>query len=193
MTGNHDDAAEAAETLEPTEESQLEQALVVAFRPQALAESRHDALLAAALVDPLAEPSAEERAAAEELRRALDTGGADSDAELSRALAAPFRTPGDAVLARVTAAALERSLPRPKLVRLAVGVTAALSLAASVVLVLSASSQDATPPVRLSQSRSLSPLFAQQADETSSARLDRIVALRSRELRDNRFATWGVQ
>ena len=36
------------------------------------------------------------------------------------------------------------------------------------------------------------PLFAGAPLASESERLDRIVSVRSRELRDNRFARWGV-
>jgi hypothetical protein len=74
-----------------------------------------------------------------------------------------------------------------------VSATAALALAAGLVLVVSRGPEVAHRPSELAESRSLSPLFAHEAGSGASERLDRIVAMRSRELRDNRFASWGVR
>ena len=47
---------------------------------------------------------------------------------------------------------------------------------------------------QLVQSRSVAPLFAETFDsKTPTERIDRIVAIRSRELRQNRYATWSVR
>jgi hypothetical protein len=193
MTSDHDGTAEARGALDPSDEEALARALVAAIRPEPIADERHERLLEVALLDPLAEPSADERARANRLRAALETGSADPDAELARALAVAFRpAPADAG-ALATRRAVLSALPRSKVIAVTLAATAALSLAAGVALVLSPAARDRGVEVELAESRSLSPLFAHERDTTESERLDRIVTVRSRELRDNRFATWGVR
>jgi hypothetical protein len=180
--------------LDPAEEAALARALVSAIRPEPLPIGRHEALIDAALIDPVAEPSEEERSAAEALRRALEGQGEPADAALAKALRAATRQATELEARRATRNALARGLGRPRAVAWAVGASAALSLAAAFALVFSSavpSEREAAP--ELAESRSLSPLFAHQAGSSTSERLDRIVAVRSRELRGNRFAGWGVR
>jgi hypothetical protein len=193
MTSDHDGTGEALDALDPSDEEALSRALIAAIRPEPIADQRHEALIEAALLDPLAEPSADERARADGLRAALETGSTDPDADLARALAAAFRpAPADAG-ALATRRAVLTALPRSKVIAVAFAATAALSLAAGVALVLAPAARDRHVEVELAESRSLSPLFAREPEKTESERLDRIVAVRSRELRDNRFAAWGVR
>lgn len=189
MNRDRDDGLEATPPLDPAEQAELEAALVAAARPATLDERRHLALLDHALLDPLAEPSPEELRAASELRRALDEGSSRGDAALARALSSAFYPGGELEARRASARELARALPKRRLAGL--GVAAALALAAAAALRFSPAGEAPTP--ELATSRSLSPLFARDAVPTQSARLDRIVAVRSRELRDNRFASWGVR
>jgi hypothetical protein len=43
------------------------------------------------------------------------------------------------------------------------------------------------------QSRSTAPLFRVGSEGATSSRIDRIASARSRDLRDNRYAQWGVR
>jgi hypothetical protein len=188
-----DGTAAPLDALDPSEEEALARALVAAIRPEPISVERHEAILEGALLDPLADPSADERARADRLRAALETGAADPDADLARALAAAFRPAPAEAGALATRRAMRSALPRPKVIAVAFAATAALSLAAGVALVLAPAAPDPGTEVQLAESRSLSPLFAREPSTSESERLDRIVAVRSRELRDNRFATWGVR
>jgi hypothetical protein len=193
MTSDHDGTAEALDALDPSEEEALSRALVAAVRPEPISDERHQVLLEGALLDPLADPSADERERAEALRAALETGAPDPEADLARALAAAFRPAAADAGALATRRAVHGALPRSKVIAIAFAATAALSLAAGVVLVLSPRAHEPSVEPELAESRSLSPLFARAPHTTESERLDRIVAVRSRELRDNRFASWGVR
>jgi hypothetical protein len=55
-------------------------------------------------------------------------------------------------------------------------------------------SRDASVPYALIGSRSVAPLFdIAERRSTATERIDRIYSMRSRDLRHNRFATWGVR
>jgi hypothetical protein len=194
MKDDSDENAQALPELDAAEEAALAEALRASVRPGELTHERHQALLEAALLDPLAEPTEHERAAAAELRAALERNAPHTDAELARALAAAFRPlPAGHAAAAATERAVSRALPRPKVIAIAFAATAALSLAAGFLLFVGAHGESTGTRPELAESRSLSPLFARQPIESESERLDRIVLVRSRELRDNRFASWGVQ
>lgn len=169
-----------------------------------------------AIVDD-APSSAAEIAAAEALRIALDvpsevTAASSTEAVLSVALKNAF-APGeldadthraivDEALARMPAAAKSgevvelASRRRGNVVRITFGVvTGALALAASIVLVLTwQGSHDPNGGVALAKVRTTQPLFSEpfKTGETS-ARIDRIASARASDLRDNRFAKWGVR
>lgn len=181
------------EALAPAEEAALLRALAAAARPEPLSPERNRALVEAALAEPDAVPTAAELEEAEALRRALESGAGHPGAELARALASSTRTAAELEAKRATQRALARALPRPRVLAL-VSAAAALSLAAALALLLSAAPDvEQDRPSELTASRSLSPLFAHEAGSGPSERLDRIVAARSRDLRDNRFTTWGVR
>ena len=169
------------------------------------------------LDDPDAPPTAEELAEAAALARALDgdappTGALDGRAPptgarpphsalpLIEALQAAHH-PGDLPRARndeLIVRALADAAParvlrfpsRPAVARAAVVLAAAACLA--LVLGRSLRRPDAVP---LAASRSSQELFAEPfpREGGGSARVDRVAAVRSRELRDNRFARWGVR
>jgi hypothetical protein len=78
------------------------------------------------------------------------------------------------------------------------GIAAALAAAAAVLLVASThsrpeSSAPELPALALVQSRSTAVLFQTATAGPPSARIDRIASVRERELRDNRYAMWGVR
>jgi hypothetical protein len=158
--------------------------------------------------DPDAPPSEEERVASERLRDALaDPSIANADAGLARALAlanAP-REIDPAEHQKIVAKAVLKAKPRGRVVTVVLGVGTALALAAAFILVfgkLDMSKSDA--PMATTTSASLVPARSTQElfDEpfakplskgAASARIDRIAMARSGDLRENRFAMWGVR
>jgi hypothetical protein len=172
-------------------------------------------------VDPDAEPTEEERASAEALRRALEgvaaPGGADADedAALAGRLRAAWAPPpiDPEAHQRILAAALgeeprSRSVPRRLPVRgaritpIVVGAAAALALAAGVAVVVrtqeGAQAPAAEPALAVQAvavSRSTQPLFADRFPQLGgqSSRIDRIALARASDLRDNEFSRWGVR
>lgn len=162
------------------------------------------------LDDPDAPISEEEKAAAEELRLALeDPARANEDAELLRAasLAHEPRPIGEAEHRAIVARAL-RARPARRRAMLAWGAGAAagaLALAAAVALLVgplggaagpaAPAAMQASARVPLVQVRSTQPLFSEPFARAggTSARVDRIALAREADLRDNQFALWGVK
>jgi hypothetical protein len=78
-------------------------------------------------------------------------------------------------------------------------VTTALSVAAAVLLLLTSPAHESSAPapdlttLALAQSRSTAGFFRVDSAGAPSERIDRIASVRSRELRDNRYALWGVR
>jgi len=194
------DRDEGPPELDAAEESRLIALLRHAFAPSEIEHARHERLLLAALEDPLAEASPEELLESERLRQALDGYGDHEHLRLTRALSAAF------------APSQQRPLPEPKLeakarvrpVRAVIfarfaGAAAALALAAGVLLRLLPDLGNGSQPtpdlaiLALAQSRSTAPLFQAAAVAAPSERIDRIASARSRDLRDNRYALWGVR
>ena len=158
--------------------------------------------------DPDAPPSEEERAASDRLRDALaDPSRANADADFARAIAVAH-TPRE-LDASEHLAIVERALApkeharrgdgrargRGIVVRVAFGVTAAVALAAGVAFVVGAP-RPAAFAAQLATTRSTQPLFGSEkfpATGGESARIDRIAMARAGDLRDNRFARWGVR
>jgi len=153
--------------------------------------------------DPDAPASDDERAAADELRASLDDPRrANDDAQLARALSSAW-SPRD-LQAGDHAALVERALERHRgarrsgrVLRISFGVSAAVALAAAVLLVLRS---DRRPPgeaaaIGLALSRTTQPLFPDRFAPTGgeTARIDRIAMARGADLRDNEFAKWGVR
>jgi hypothetical protein len=196
--------------LPPGEEAELLQALEAALRPTELDGDVNERLLALALEDPLAPPSEEELIESARLRDALAAGTADADAGLLRALAAPF------TLASADEVALERALPsavrpgseaaasddgrapRRNVVYALFGAASAVVAVAAAVALFVASSRSEAPLGAQAGAyvvpRSTAPLFAERFDTgDTTARMDLIASARGRELRDNRYASWGVR
>ncbi|HTA93377.1 MAG TPA: hypothetical protein VK745_27555 [Polyangiaceae bacterium] len=184
--------------LDPAEEERLAQALRCAFAPSELDPARHERLLAAALEDPFAPASPEELVESERFRRALDGDGDHLDLALARAMSAAH-APKPAAIAAISRAALPVERRRAKVSYLSfAGTAAALAAAAAVLLTMgSRESRAPTPDLQaltLAQSRSTAPLFQSAAlAGAPSLRIDRIASVRERELRENRFALWGVR
>lgn len=198
----------ALSELDPGDERRLCELLQSAYAPTELDPARHEQLLLSALEDPFAPPSAEELVQSERLRQALDGQGEHEDLALARALATAFTPSSKAPslvpdLARTTSgpnAARPAPVPRRKgnliLLRFAGG-GAALAAAAAVLLsVLPSPRQESAPELgvlALAQSRSTAPLFQADSAGATSSRIDRIASARSRDLRHNRYALWGVR
>ncbi|HVY32531.1 MAG TPA: hypothetical protein VHB79_38600 [Polyangiaceae bacterium] len=188
--------------LEPAETQRWLEALGAALRPGELSAQDNERLIARALDDPLAPPSEEELAESARLRDALASGGAHEDAPLLEALRAPFAaSEAESATEVALAKAQLRPAPSPKrrsnVVYATFGV-ASLALAAAAALVLSfgglsREAAPAAPPLALARPRSAAPLFDGHFDSNTTARVDLIVSVRSRDLRDNRYAAWGVR
>ncbi len=156
--------------------------------------------------DPDAPPSAEEIAAAEALRLALqDASKKNEDAELLRAAALAHGTRAPTALDAASArAAEEAALAKfDKLharraggvvIRLTFGVGIAVAAAAALFFVLGRPTEKPAEQAELVHVRSTQELFAHQfeAQGGESARIDRIAIARANDLRENRFARWGV-
>jgi hypothetical protein len=204
------DSEPVLDLLEAREEERLSALLRHALAPSEITKSRHEQLLRAALEDPFAEPSAEELVHSERLRRALEGAGDHADLDLARALAtahapstaAPKVDPplAEAPL-RVSEASLAGAPPKKAhstifYLRFG-GMAAGLAAAAALLLAIQSRTGLAPAPdlpaLALAQSRSTAPLFQSAAPEPPSARIDRIASVREHDLRDNRYALWGVR
>jgi hypothetical protein len=151
-------------------------------------------------IDPDAPPSEEELAESARLREALaDPSKASEDAELLRALASAHapREIDPLVHRAIVEKAVSAARPRRGVViRVAFGVAAVVAAAALILLFIRTLPRpsDGTT-AQVSMSRSTQPLFtepfAPQGGE--SARIDRIAMAREADLRENRFARWGVR
>jgi hypothetical protein len=177
-------------------------ALRGAASPTALDATDHDAILARVLGADESAATSIERTHAEALRSALEGGAPTQSSQLARALrSAHAPTPlHPARNELLVAQALGRSASKPRRV-LPVTMAALAGLAAiaaAVTLMLMpehAPSGAAT--AALIQSRSSEDLFdATQPFPRSggeTARIDRIASARATDLRNNRFAKWGVR
>jgi hypothetical protein len=154
------------------------------------------------LDDPDAPPSEEELAEAASLREALaDPSSKEPRATLARSLALAYEPreidPAEhkAIVDRSLREGEKRS--RGRVVRIAFGVSTVLALAAGVAAVLNMDAwmggkQGVT--LTLAVSRSTQPLFKEKFVEgEKSARIDRIASARAADLRENKFARWGVK
>jgi hypothetical protein len=167
-----------------------------------------------AVDDPDAPATAEEIAAAEALRDALADPSIDHEgAALARAASVAHSpralAPADlqAIVDRAVANAPKQKTHSDKthgggrVIRVAFGVAAALSMAAAAVLVMgrdrseSAVSSAAPHAQVLTTVRSTQPLFQEPFARSGggSARIDRIARARGADLRENRFALRGVR
>jgi hypothetical protein len=160
--------------------------------------------------DPDSPPSAQEVAEAEALREALESSATNDAADFARAVSLahaprPLATAEhQAILERALARgeALRESAQRRRgRARSVVAVGGGLALAAAIALVvthlgLSSATATFTPPTRpLVPARSTQPLFREPFARAGgeSGRIDRIAWARAGDLRDNRFAEWGVR
>lgn len=192
------EADEKEPSLPPAEAAELMAALVAAARPRELDPRVHERLLAEALEAPLAPPTEAELVESERLRNALESGGAHPDADVLRALGAAFSVADDAAVERALSAA-ERARPRSNVFFVWFGAASAVVAAAAAVALFVAGSSTAEAPIaraaeELVRVRSTAELFDAPFETSgTTARMDRIAAARGRELRENRYAAWGVK
>lgn len=202
-------ADEQEPMLTPEEEAELLGSLRAALRPSELDPGTNERLIELCLDDAAAAPSAEELAESARLRDALSSGSPHEDADVLRALRAPF-------MDRVEQAALDRALAaamsdatqpnvqlevkrRGKVVIALFGGASALLAAAAVVALLLApaaqrSASESREPAGLLKTRSTVDLFEQPFETgATTARIDAIAVARSRDLRDNRYTSWRVR
>lgn len=168
------------------------------------------------LDDPDAPASEEEKIASARLRDALDDPKiANVDAELARALSLA-NEPRELAVAEnreLVLRALASAKPAPRrgvVVRVAFGVATAVALAAGTVLLVGqlqggrqadSVAVMAPPPAQapaLVHAHSTQALFDEPFAKplsrgAASARIDRIAMARAGDLRENRFAMWGVR
>ena len=182
--------------LPQEQEAELLEALEAALRPAELDPAVQERLLEMALEDPLAPPTEEELVESARLRDALEQGGPHEDHGLLTALrsAAEPREDRAAVENAVQGALSPR---RRGNVVFAVfgGASALLAAAAMLVLFVGTAKLDAPAAAAdYAKPRSTTPLFTETFDtQGTTARMDLIASERSRELRDNRYASWGVR
>jgi hypothetical protein len=173
-------------------------------------------------LDPDAPPTAEELAEAEALRDALaDPSRRHAGADFARAVSLAHAprpidreehariveaalAGGDAKRSGAEAARGARTERRGVLVRVSFGAGAALALAAGFALLFGTMNKEApeaavvassVAPTAFAQTRSTQALFHEPFARSGgeSARIDRIASARASDLRDNRFAAWGVR
>ncbi len=187
--------------LSEAERQALVEALHSAWAPEALAPALNELLITRALEDPFAPASDEELAESERLRQALETGSDHPDRELFEALKLS-RYPERGHLSSDFQPEGPKAVPRGKgkLLFVSFGASAVLATAAAWLLLVSGvlsprpsdrTSFGATTP---NLSRSSQELFEHKFElGNTTARIDHIASVRQRELRDNRFAQWGVR
>lgn len=206
-------ADEEEPLLAPTQLAELLEALEAALRPGELDGATNERLLEMALEDPLAPATDEELAESARLRDALERG-APHEAVASLAVLRAGFVASDAseplIESSVNQAVHEalRSVPAPaplapkrrgNIVYAVFGATsAALAAAALLLLFVGTASRSSAPEPSLAASlakpRSTAPLFSERFETgATTARMDAIASARSRDLRDNRYASWGVR
>jgi hypothetical protein len=182
-------------------------ALRAAWSPPEIDPVEHEAIIERVLERTAA--TREELQKAAELRRALEDESIPSEeADLARSLKAAWM-PAPVVEAEHEPI-IERALDPPHaarpaparrgvVVRIAFGASAALAMAAAFLLVLGRMSGQSAPSMsarapELLPFRSTQELFDKPFERGStSARIDRITVARAGDLRENRFAMWGVR
>ncbi|MFC1641753.1 hypothetical protein ACFL5O_03550 [Myxococcota bacterium] len=182
-------------------------ALHAAWSPQNLEPSRHAEILAQATENPGSLPSPSERRRASQLACSLEHPavqfGGDSSGlspvDLVGALRAGYDPSpvGDVDHRSLVAASFRRSA-RHRVVRRALGGTAATLAAAAIATLLlqihGPTVQPASGPSPAVTSRSAAHLFGSEFGvRGTTQRMDRLAQARARELRKNRFAIWGIE
>jgi hypothetical protein len=197
-------ADEQEPILPPEEEAAWLAALEAALRPQPLAPARAEQLLELALEDPLAPPSIEELAESARLRDALAGGAPHESAALLHALRAPFvpAPSAEPSIDRAVDSALAK-LPRRKPASTVIyarfgAASLLLAGAAAIALFVSQPHRQAPAPAAGATGfvapHSTADLFDERFETSSTTqRMDLIASVRSRDLRDNRYAAWGAR
>lgn len=181
--------------MDTVEREQLLGALKVAHSAEPLDPQRHRLILERALDanDPLAPPTEEELAAASELRDHLDSDPLVVSLRAARGQTSPSerttRILERALAPRGASKAIHHRRAAPIWGTLAVAAAAALWIAVKSSSPFEASNSQ--PP--LAFSRSTESLFTKPFDTSSpSERIDKIAQVRARDLRNNRYAKWGL-
>jgi hypothetical protein len=184
--------------LSAEEEARVLTALEAALRPGELDRAHHQRSIEAALADPCAPPTSEELVESARLREALGQGLPAADAAGLHVLRAAFdpepANPQQLQRALGDLGVKPRSANRVYALFGAAGLS--LAVAAGLALVIGGVSTSSEPPPasQLAVPRSTTPLFSEPfATHSTSARMDRIATARTRDLRSNRFAAWGVK
>jgi hypothetical protein len=213
------DEIEPAFSTEPL----LWEALVAAYRPQSLDPNLNESLIADALEDPLREPSEDERAESERFRDALEGHAPHEDLALVEALTRSHRSTAveGSELVQVSEDALANALAKAgavskqsstsvtksNVVYVTFGVITAVALAAAGVMLVTfpvsvaekqvadvALTKPGAARPALTQSRSTAAHFRSKFERnTTTERMDIIASIRTRELRENRYAQWGIR
>lgn len=197
--------AESADSLGSTWDAQdqrLAECLSLAWVPSELDLGVQERLLSFAFEDPLAPATDLERTEAARLRRALEHGSPHRDADFARALALAAGKGNEDVERAAQRVALTADVPSPRrshVIYVAFAASVLVAAAAAAILLslfplarpalVAASSEQ-----HMVTSRSTAALFHEKfAVGKTSERVDLIVAARTRELRANRFAAWGIR
>jgi len=197
-------ADEEEPILPPEEEAAWLAALDAALRPERLDAARAEPLLQLALEDPLAPPSTEELAESARLREALAGGAPHESGPLLQALRAPFvpATSAAPSIDRAVDGALAKSprrQPASTVIYARFGaVSVLLAGAAAIALFVSQPRREAPATSATAASfvapHSTADLFDERFETSAtSRRIDLIASVRSRDLRDNRYAAWGAR
>jgi hypothetical protein len=193
------DEDEQEALLDPEAEAELLAALEAALRPGVIDPERHERFIEMAIEDPLAPPSEDELAESARLRDALAQGTADEDADLLRGLGAAFGASKPPSVGGTSETSLAAALEKParsNVVYRAFGLGSLVLAAAAAALVFVSPLRKSAPEAAASGAalpRSTTPLFTERFEtQDTTARMDRIASARGRDLRDNRFASWGV-
>lgn len=205
--------ADDKEPLLPAEQmTELLTALEAALRPGELDASVNERLIELALDDPFAPASEAELAESARLRDALDRGTPHEQTATLAALRAAFEAPApnepyidssvdqavDGALHRAAAFPQQKTKRQGNVIYAAFGAASAVLAAAAVAMLFlgtaSRSAPDAALASELAKPRSTAPLFNERFETgATTARMDAIASARGRDLRDNRYAAWGVR
>jgi len=187
------------EPLDPEAERALAEALRAAFDPEPIDPERHRQILELSLEDPFAPASDDELRESARLRRALDQDDlGHPDAALARALRNAVEP--SALRPRALPEAGEKPGAERSRGRVVYATFGAVALAAAAAFALFISRPSGAPDAALAArsklvaSRPTGELFAERFEPgAATERIDRIALARQRDLRDNRYALWGVR
>jgi hypothetical protein len=196
--GTWPDEPEELAPLDPAVEHDLLEAIRAAWDPAPLDPTRHRQILEVALEDPFAEPTEDEVRESARLRRALEEGDTSHpDAELARALRSAVR-PSSARPEATGATPHATGRGAGRVVYATFGAVALAAAAGFALFVARPRSepeaQSAAPARARHASRPTGELFAERFKTGGTTeRIDRIALARAHDLRENRYASWGVR